>query len=406
MSAPPRPPPPRFCRPPALLLLAALLGLGAIAGCAGPHQPPRQQQQHSPQLEALSAGAYRSAETGSLGLALQQWVLRGESLPVSLAYPVGGRGLPLVVYLPGLGEGAQAGAQWRQAWARAGYAVLSLQPLEADARAWSSELARAADFKNLARQHQQPALLAPRLRMLEAALAEARRRAGADDALWSRVDFERLAVVGQDLGSMAALQWGGAQLGDAAAASAATALPRPRALILLSPLVRVEEPGPLAGLGVPVLSISSREDSDPAGLLAAAAERVQSFELMPPGDKRLLLLENGRHALFAGTPGLAPLDEDMPLAAGRAAGPQRDGGRGRQQQPQQPRQQRGGPAEGGGAMPGARGVGGDNAQAQLAIERISGAFLDAHLRGDAAARAWLDDAAGPWLRGLAQWRSR
>jgi len=39
-----------------------------------------------------------------------------------------------VVYLPGPGAGAQAGALWRQAWTRAGYAVLSLQPLDSDAR--------------------------------------------------------------------------------------------------------------------------------------------------------------------------------------------------------------------------------------------------------------------------------
>ena len=48
--------------------------------------------------------------------------------------------VPVVVYLPGLGQSAAAGATWRAAWASAGYAVLAVQPLDDDALAWTSAM--------------------------------------------------------------------------------------------------------------------------------------------------------------------------------------------------------------------------------------------------------------------------
>ena len=41
-----------------------------------------------------------------------------------LALPDAGPPAPLVLYLPGLGEGASGGERWRHAWAAAGMAVL------------------------------------------------------------------------------------------------------------------------------------------------------------------------------------------------------------------------------------------------------------------------------------------
>jgi len=53
---------------------------------------------------------------------------------------------PLVIYLLGLGESADAAPEIRNAWAKSGYVVLSLQPLKEDEDIWSSDAARRADF--------------------------------------------------------------------------------------------------------------------------------------------------------------------------------------------------------------------------------------------------------------------
>jgi len=177
-------------RPPLHALVLTL----ALAGCASddPHHAARQQSQE--RAEAMASSGYRAAQDHALTVAVQQWVVSAQVQPVALAFPVTGAQLPLIVYVPGLGESAQAGARWRETWARAGYAVLSVQPLAFDAMAWQSDLARDANFKGLARAHRAPELQAQRSERLAAVMAEARRRAAAGDSLWSRVDFDTVVM--------------------------------------------------------------------------------------------------------------------------------------------------------------------------------------------------------------------
>src|SRR4051812_28867405 len=95
---------PRLAHALALSLLTMSL---LIAGCAGPGGrggPSAQQQQQRQQVEArvqaLSASGYQPAESATLTMALQQWIVLGETVPVSLAFAGSGRALPLIVYLP------------------------------------------------------------------------------------------------------------------------------------------------------------------------------------------------------------------------------------------------------------------------------------------------------------------
>lgn len=101
---------------------------------------------------------------------------------------------PLVIYLPGLGEGATAGEVWRTAWTRAGYAVLSLQPLAEDAGAWSSARARTGDFALLARERYSDKAMSERLAALHDALRQLARRHAADEPPLERVDLSRVAA--------------------------------------------------------------------------------------------------------------------------------------------------------------------------------------------------------------------
>ena len=375
-------------------VLAVLLVLAACGSDPRQHHVDRDAEARAEQrAQQLASSGYHSTESASLSLAFQQWAVAGEPTPVTLAFPSFGNQLPLIVYLPGMGEGAQAGSRWRQAWARAGYAVLSAQPLEFDANAWGSDLARNADFKALSRAHQKPDLLPERLRHVRALLEEARRRAAAGDSMWTRVDFNTIAVAGYDLGTLSA-----------------AAVPGAKATLLLSPLPL--DAATVASIEQPLLMIDSRHDNDLTGLITSPQDRVQSFASLPAGNKALLLLDDGSHALLSGNVGQEESEASSEPAPTRSRGQQ--GGQGGQGGGQG-RHSRGMGGGGAGANAGANNAGGarpspssersttGKAQSQV-IETVSIAFLDAHLRGRAQARQWLDHDAEPWLENLGDWQ--
>jgi hypothetical protein len=78
---------------------------------------------------------------------------------------------------------------------------MSVQPLPEDEAAWTSELARTGEFKALAREHYSVSATRRRVRALEAIADEARRRSRAGEEGWDRIDWERVAIAGFDLGA-------------------------------------------------------------------------------------------------------------------------------------------------------------------------------------------------------------
>lgn len=387
----------------ALVLLCAMACLGLL-GCGGPQHrsspygPPRQDASSAQQraLE-LAARGYPGAPQTTAGpsdplpvtVMNQQWIVKGSPLAVTLLTPAGdSTKLPLLIYLPGLGESATAGAHWRYAWARAGYAVLSFQALEADRTAWSSELARAADFKALALQHQQPHLLQDRLRILRAALAQALARAASAEPPWARVDTSRIGVVGYDLGAATAMAWA-ASLGPLAEGQA-------RAAILLSPsgLTRESTQQALAEMPahLPLLAINSQRAADLNGVLESAAERTRFFEQLPhDANKYLLLLSTPSHAALSGASGMAESpNEPVANGLGRRVPPSQMGQAHAIMSPAPP------------PMLSDKG----NQEAGVIVEHISSAFLNQHLRESQQARLWLRQSASAWLGELGELRLR
>jgi hypothetical protein len=414
----------RFTLWTALLSSAVLLG---TQGCAGPQGPAQQQRaQAQGRAAALAEHAYRPRVHASATMSLQDWSIDGQRQAVAISLQDPGRELPLVVYLPGLGESEQAGRLWREAWARAGFAVLSVQPLDDDAHAWQSELARSGEFKTLARLRHDDAMLRRRLDRLAAVLAEARRQAAAGDAAMARVDFSRTAVAGYDLGAQSAMALAGEHAPGAAVHPLAAQF---RAAIVLSPAVAPGQDSPARFDRVtgPWLAITSPSDVDPTGWIEPVALRSRAFDLLPPGDKFQLLLDGAPHLRFAG-------QAEDPREAGadtRGRRPER-GGKG---------QDGGGAGRTGRAKPGgnssgkAGGKAGDGeskdgsgrdgadgnaagtrrqaprdfhgaAEHHAAIEAVSVAFLDAQLRGSPEARQWLASQVPDWLHDLGRWQQR
>lgn len=320
------------------LALALAFGLPA---CGGPPPAPR---------------PWAETATRELNLTLGSFELQGRRVNVTRRAGIAGP-LPVVVYLPGLGQAADAGQRWAAAWAQAGYAVLALQPLEEDAAAWRSALARSGEFRALGELHYGEALRRERtgaLRRLLAALRAQPQAAGIG------LDWQHAAVAGYETGAQAALDLGRDETGW-----------QPRAVLAISPPPMEAAPG-----SAPTLLITGEHDGDALGLVTRPVERRRAFDSLPPGSAWLLSLPGVSHAAFAGT--LAP--------EGWHA---QDHHRGREL---------GGPQRGaaGGGHPGASGAAGgvprgprsgsatEAAQADLQEAlRLSTAFLDAELRGAA-----------------------
>lgn len=347
-------------------------------------------------------------------------------IPVSLTLPRFAGRLPLIVYLPGLGEPAGAGQQWRRAWAEVGYAVLALQlPRFAQ---MPGRYAKDADYTALARENYATAALNERLRAVGSVLFELKKRVDRQEAPFDRIDMKQLVFAGYDLGAQAVQ----ALIGEKVPGVVVPQLPQtPRAAIVLSPYAS-SAGGALsrrfAEIGLPVLLATTSEDSDSFGVVGTQAARMAPFNYMPAGDKYLLLLAAAAHRALSG-------DARGGEAAGEApsARPDEGGNRGRGGPGggMPPGGGQGGPESGmggGGGMGSGRGapgggmgggaagvpeVGGMNRQAlpdnprhAVAVQRVSVAFLDAVLRRDAIAGEWLARDAQRWLGELAELRRK
>jgi len=307
----------------------------ALAGCAsGPPAP-------KPWAETAAR---------EFNLALGRVTVQGRPVGLTRSQAAGSP-LPVVVYLPGLGQDAEAGQRWAAAWAQAGYAVLTVQPLEYDAAAWRSPLARSGEFRALGERHYGTAQRAERLAALRGLLAALQ---ASPTVGGLTLDWDRAAVAGYETGAQTALDLGS----DASAW-------QPRALIAISP-PPMEAPG-----GTPALLITSDTDGDALGLVREPAERRRAFEQRAPGSAWLLTPPGLSHAALSGT---------LPPEGWHA----QDQHRGRNMAAPMPTQPRGQGATGpaGGAPRGPRsGSATEAAMADLQeAMQLSTAFLDAQLR--------------------------
>jgi dienelactone hydrolase len=249
-----------------------------LAACATPAVPVP--------TPAPPASAYVPAHEGATQTTAGLWQLPGGPVKTVLCGPQDSGTWPLVVYLPGLGEPSDAGERWRVAWASAGYMVLSVQALAEDASAWTSELARNGDFKALGQERFADSATRQRVGALLEVLAQARRNA--DAGPWRRIDWNRIAVAGFDLGAHTAMAIAGERVAGMDT-PLRVRIPAIRAALALSPYAatKAELATRYADIRVPVLGVTGDLDTDPLGLLGDARVRTVPFEHMPGPGKYL-----------------------------------------------------------------------------------------------------------------------
>jgi dienelactone hydrolase len=319
------------------------------------------------------------------------WTVDGDAVDVSLLVPAPSGAYPLVLYLPGLGELSDAGLSWRQAWARAGYAVLSVQPTKFGPAIWTSNRARAGDFFSIAHDAFSVPSLAARTQIVRDALEQvSRRQHDARATAFARIDLARIAVAGFDLGAQTALMVAGTTVRGVEPPHLPDGV---KGVIVLSPYADASEvESNFQPIRLPVLSVTSSLDTDAYGLIGTASIRRVPFRYMPPGQKYLLLLASAPHAELAGARPIGSRDgkdtEDASAAEddkilGDETAEVYEGERKKRRKPDYSASRADKLAQ--------------LVRVQSQVQAVTTAYLDAIIRNDAAAAEWLTKNARAWL---------
>ena len=423
----------------------AFVAISAVLMGAWSSRPkiPSPEEQAQKLAAVMESGGYAPAQNLAIDSLREVWTHDGVELEVAMVAPTASGNYPLIIYLPSLGEDANAGRLWRETWARAGYAVFSLQPVaigqalkelgperelergqpdspgffggydkqaadgdEAEQNEVKdgkrSRLARTSELRYLGHEYFSADSLKNRLGQLYWAYRQLQNRAGAGLPLYRTADFSKVILAGYDLGAQTAT----AVLGE----DFKTNLPmdnelKPIAAIILSPSIDLAEGNVRSrfqNLKMPLLVVTGNDDNDPYAI-SSASVRAAVWEFAPAGGKYLLSLTGDVHQLLAG----AEMGGRFGLR-GEAGGRGSDKEGGGWFSPfanqygangGQDRRGRGG----NGDMPGRQKAGNERKNGELGYKQVAAlfsattAFLDTVVKNDEFAKFWISDKANKWL---------
>ena len=204
---------------------------------------------------------------------------------------------PLVIYLPGLGESGDAAPEIRNAWAKSGYVVLSLQPLKEDEDIWSSEAARRADFAFIRQDRYSPGAISHRLDVIKMLVEYIKHGVLSGDEDLKDIDPSQIALVGFDVGASTAMIVCGEDVPQVSRTGLAV---QPKAMIALSPHAESGDADidtRYQNINIPLLSVTGNSDDETHGNDPVSLHQIP-FQHMPPENKYLLLLAGASHALI------------------------------------------------------------------------------------------------------------
>lgn len=253
-------------------------------------------------LVVLMALAVVAAEAAPAGITITETSLAragvDAALPVRIAAPARGRGLPIVVFSHGAYSSKDDYAPLLDHWAASGYVVIAVTHRD------STRLGTARgknDPRFLAWRLDDMALLFERLPVLLATVP----------GLAKRTELSRIAATGHSFGGLIAQTIAGATLRDPATGEARSyRQPAVRAVIVFSgagimpPVLFADD---FAALAVPALVTVGTEDLKQSPDLTGYEWRRQPYDAMRAGQKYLLVLEGADHYL-----GGAVGREDLP----------------------------------------------------------------------------------------------
>ena len=428
------------------LSLVCLILIGfLISACSSRPKIPDTQEQVEKLTEITQSGGYVSGDKHPTESLREIWTHDSTELDVFITAPTAPGSFPLIIYLPSLGENAAAGRLWRETWAKAGYIVFTMQPVnigqalkelnherhekgkgdftddeeEADQDKADSNGnwlfgkskdnkrqgtgGRSSELRYLGHEYFAIDNLKNRMSQLFWAYTQLKSRSSQGLPLFIKADFSKVVLAGYDLGAQTVT----AALGEKFFSS----LPednelKPIAAIILSPsidLAKGNVRGRFEKLNLPLLVITGNEDNDPYAI-SSASVRSAVWEFSPPGNKYLLSLSGNVHKLLSGADmggGMVKgqsRDHDSEVTDHDKAGGGRMlqstnqyGGHGRNQDSGDSSGIFGGRANGGRKDP-------DLGYKQVAaVASASSAFLDSVIKYDEFAQFWIKNKANKWL---------
>ena len=302
-------------------LIYSFLITGLMTGCFMGPTPLTPEQQSAKINESIAKGGYSAVLNYDVESVTETWQHDGQGIQITMLAPLVPGNYPLIVYLPGLGESADAGKLWRVAWAKAGYSVFSVQPVTlgealkgtpkvtpAKSSSWFSKEydnsaalkdVRNSDLRYVGHQYFSQEQLSKRINNVLWAYAQLKQRTQNKTGLFARADLARVIIAGYDIGAQTAA----AMIGETYdIALPSTTEFRPLAAILLSPTVDMalgDITTRYQNIYIPILAVTGAEDDDPSAISTPFA-RTAIWEYAPPGNKCLLVLKKGNHQLLSG----------------------------------------------------------------------------------------------------------
>ena len=265
---------------------------------------------------------------------------RSRDVPVKIWWPKLEGRAPVVVFSHGLGGTRENYAHHGQHWSSHGYVVVHLQHLGSDDGVWRGV---SRPMESLQKAVTDVENLLARPRDVSFAIDELTRRAAREDwFLAGRLELEAIAVAGHSFGAYTALCAAGRDLVLPGGGKLEVSDPRVKACIAMSPQGNARERSNASWreFACPVLHMTGTHDTSPIRGDSKPAERRIPFDTIDRAEQYLLILDGAEHSAFGDT---------------------------------------------------LRGFGRRNPAHEPLIFASSTAFLDAYLRADAKALAWLRD---------------
>ena len=293
-------------------------------------------------LLLLSAAGLTAADAPQKPREVVDWLVepldaaRDRVVPLKLYLPETDRPVPVVLFSHGLGGSRNNNSYLGKHWAAAGYAAVFIQHAGSDEEVWKSTSAG---------QRMQAMQAAASAQSTQARYADVpfvidqleKWNQTEGNPLHGKLDLEKIGMSGHSFGAVTTQ----GLMGQAFPGNRSVAEPRLKAFFPMSPSSHrtLSPEQAFGGISKPVLCMTGTEDRSPADPRTTPESRRLVYAAMPAGDKYQLVFEGGEHHVFG----------DRALRAGE----QRDD------------------------------------RCHPAIQRISTAVWDAYLKGDAAAKAWL-----------------
>jgi dienelactone hydrolase len=225
---------------------------------------------------------------------------RSRSLPLKVLVPEGEARVPVVIFSHGLGGSREGGKAWGEHWAANGYLVIHLQHPGSDEALWTGS-SDAAPKQRLLRGATAEQLL-NRVQDVRFVLDElGRLQSLPTNGDWQRrADLSRIAMTGHSFGAVTTMALADMRF-PGPIRSVADA--RITAFIAFSPAVQGTKatwPERYGAMSKPFLTITGTIDGDVLGTGNAASNRALLFDVQAPGDKYRVVFEGGDHAVFNG----------------------------------------------------------------------------------------------------------